>query len=894
MVKKLTSIFLSLSIVASLFAGVGFSASAAAPTSGTLVQGDTYGNSVYYRNQSMTNIVADATWDCTPAKSLIRGKTPEKVYYYVNESFKTDTTSTLNGATDITFGKLADGSLPTDAVNSSIVDLTSTTDFNNDTRIFNSTRLQFGMFVANGELVNDETKQYLQINFELDGEASIDSFFFGSDRGTAGAYNPGHWKFYVADTEAGLFDEANCVAETDMTAVAAYRTITTRLDEAETGKWVGIRIICAYRTVPTNVYPRIDHFSVQGAYTTPVTSANASDYTATSEGDDGTANPQVLSATPTGNTDRNDAHAKVSIDLSTKDSYTGTDGNPYQFKGWYNGEEKVASTATATYVLKGTETTTTYEARYGSASYTVTFKDKNGATITTQTVEHGDAATAPTAPYVAGSVFTGWDVAFDNITADTIVTAQYKTPTHTSSTKVTDDKGNSVYYRNQSMTNIAADAAWDATPAQSLIRGKVPEKVYYYINESFATDETSTLNGATDITFGKLANGSLPTDAVNSDIADLTSTTDFNNDTRIFNSTRLQFGMFVANGELVNDETKQYLQINFELDGEATIDSFFFGSDRATTSAYNPGHWKFYVADTEVGLFDETNCVAEEDLTGISYRTAKTVLSTPKTGKWVGLRIISPYKSVPTSVYPRIDHFSVQGTYAEPVGSVEGVEVNVAKDAAVEAIDNIVVSKSEVDYGNSDRLGNYGVAKVTVTATKTAVKDEEVYAFAGWFNGETLVSSDAEFEYDLTNGSANLTAKYVVYTLTSSKYEIKNGLVKIETGDNASTVIAGFDQDANDIVIKNGETVLQGNDLVNGGMKVELTANGVLADSLDVVHRGDFDGNNEINVTDIFAALDVMADGKEATDEEIFRFDNGDGMLTVTDVVNARKAILGK
>ncbi len=59
-------------------------------------------------------------------------------------------------------------------------------------------------------------------------------------------------------------------------------------------------------------------------------------------------------------------------------------------------------------------------------TYTVTFKGIDGTVIDTQTVEEGAAATAPAAPAVAGKNFTGWDVAFDNITADTVVTALYE------------------------------------------------------------------------------------------------------------------------------------------------------------------------------------------------------------------------------------------------------------------------------------------------------------------------------------------------------------------------------------------------------------------------------------------------------------------------------------
>ncbi len=62
--------------------------------------------------------------------------------------------------------------------------------------------------------------------------------------------------------------------------------------------------------------------------------------------------------------------------------------------------------------------------------YTVTFDAGENGTIThgnaVQTVASGIAAAAPTITANAGWVFTGWDVAFDNITADLTVTAQYR------------------------------------------------------------------------------------------------------------------------------------------------------------------------------------------------------------------------------------------------------------------------------------------------------------------------------------------------------------------------------------------------------------------------------------------------------------------------------------
>src|SRR5690606_17179435 len=64
-------------------------------------------------------------------------------------------------------------------------------------------------------------------------------------------------------------------------------------------------------------------------------------------------------------------------------------------------------------------------AQYSINQYTVTFVDWNGTLLDSQTVNHGGAATAPADPTREGYTFAGWDVAFTNVTADLVVTAQY-------------------------------------------------------------------------------------------------------------------------------------------------------------------------------------------------------------------------------------------------------------------------------------------------------------------------------------------------------------------------------------------------------------------------------------------------------------------------------------
>ncbi len=62
--------------------------------------------------------------------------------------------------------------------------------------------------------------------------------------------------------------------------------------------------------------------------------------------------------------------------------------------------------------------------------YTVTFKNWDGTTLATQTVEEGKSATAPSTPTKPSTqqyvyTFSGWDVDFSNIQSDLTVTAQF-------------------------------------------------------------------------------------------------------------------------------------------------------------------------------------------------------------------------------------------------------------------------------------------------------------------------------------------------------------------------------------------------------------------------------------------------------------------------------------
>lgn len=59
-------------------------------------------------------------------------------------------------------------------------------------------------------------------------------------------------------------------------------------------------------------------------------------------------------------------------------------------------------------------------------TFTVTFVDHDGTVLKTETVEIGKSATAPEDPTRESYTFVGWDKAFDNVTEDITVTAEYE------------------------------------------------------------------------------------------------------------------------------------------------------------------------------------------------------------------------------------------------------------------------------------------------------------------------------------------------------------------------------------------------------------------------------------------------------------------------------------
>ena len=110
------------------------------------------------------------------------------------------------------------------------------------------------------------------------------------------------------------------------------------------------------------------------------------------------------------------------VEHGTELVLTATPDEGYDFDEWtnYNGMKLVVTsdtTVTAAFKLK---------------TFTVIFEDENGTELKKETVEWGSAATAPENPTKEGWTFAGWDKAFNVVKSDLTVTATYtKNPVYT-------------------------------------------------------------------------------------------------------------------------------------------------------------------------------------------------------------------------------------------------------------------------------------------------------------------------------------------------------------------------------------------------------------------------------------------------------------------------------
>ena len=176
-----------------------------------------------------------------------------------------------------------------------------------------------------------------------------------------------------------------------------------------------------------------------------------------------------------GGTGTEDFLRKVTVRSGHSVALTIPERTGYNFLGWYIGEGANEAKFDADDRVSHNMTLT---AKWGIKTSTVTFLDYYEDVISTETVNWGEAATAPVPPTVTGYYFLKWDKAYDNITANTTVKALYAPVTYTVSFNT--DGGSEV-------------AAQEVYVGQSPMRPAEPYKYgHYFIG--WYTDEACTVS----------------------------------------------------------------------------------------------------------------------------------------------------------------------------------------------------------------------------------------------------------------------------------------------------------------------------------------------------------------------------------------------------------------
>lgn len=191
-------------------------------------------------------------------------------------------------------------------------------------------------------------------------------------------------------------------------------------------------------------------------------------------------------------TDRTDV-ASWSMPTPTREGYT--------FKGWNTKPDGSGTTYTSSSAYPSSDLV--LYSQWAIKTYNVTFKDENGATLKTETVNHGSTVTAPADPTKADTAqwdytFEGWYDANGNkwypnraITSDTIYTARYTTEVQKYTVKWYNEDGSVLLETDESVPYDTMPTYNGATPTKA----ETAENTYEHIGWSI--DITSS--GTTDL-----------------------------------------------------------------------------------------------------------------------------------------------------------------------------------------------------------------------------------------------------------------------------------------------------------------------------------------------------------------------------------------------------------
>ncbi len=417
----------------------------------------------------------------------------------------------------------------------------------------------------------------------------------------------------------------------------------------------------------------------------------------------------------------------------------------YTFAGWDKDFSNVTSDLTV-------------NARWTQKQYTVTFKNGDEV-LSTQTVNHGEGATAPEAPTKAGYTFAGWDKDFSNVTSDLTVNAKW---TESDKTPYTVEQ----YRQNLTLDGydfIGSDT-YEGTTGQTVTAGITGI-------EGFFVDENNTNNQLTGVV---AADGSLALKVyydrsvyqvtLNTNggaIPEGENVTSYTYGVGVTLPTPTKEGYIFAGWYITEDLTGDAIHT---IGTEATGNKEYFAKwEEGTNTAYTVEHYK----ENLQGTYDKV----EEDTQHLTGTTGQSVTVTPNT--YEGFTI-------------KEDNI-LTGTIAADGSLV----IRVYYDRSVYQV-TLETNGGTIAEGENVTRYTYGVGATLPTPTRDG------YTFAGWYTNEEL-EGEAIAQITTTDiGDKEYFAKWEEGTGTAYKVEHYKQNIETNTYDKVET---------DDLTAKTGITV---------------------------------------------------------------------------------------
>ena len=202
---------------------------------------------------------------------------------------------------------------------------------------------------------------------------------------------------------------------------------------------------------------------------------------------------------------------------------------------------------------------------------------------------------------------------------------------------------------------------------------------------------------------------------------------------------------------------------------------------------------------------------------------------------------------------------------------------------------------TQLEYFEGESLNTSGLELTLIYNNGTTQRVTSGFTITG-YDKNKIGTQTITVTYQGKNATFTVTVKSKVpNSITSSTYIVSGGYIsKIAAGTTVSTLINGINEKQY-IKVYKGNAEVSGNTKVGTGIIVKLMDGSTVKQSITVVVTGDTNGDGDISITDMIAVKAQIL-GKSKFEGSVAKAadTNGDNGISITDFIQIKAHILGK